>query len=127
MAVGWPNGEPIDRRSFRTQAEARTAIFQFLEGWCNTRRRYSALDYLSPNDFERAAANPWTSPLTGETLPSVSITSTRTAISQNDDSRGRGPLKDILQQSTTGLPRPPAKIAHYSPTGESPYLSTISG
>ncbi len=48
--------ELIDRRSFRTQAEARMAIFQFIEGWCNPRRRHSALGYLSPNDFERAAA-----------------------------------------------------------------------
>ena len=48
--------ELIDRRSFRTQAEALTAMFQFLEGWYNTRRRHSALGYLSPNDVERAAA-----------------------------------------------------------------------
>ena len=48
--------ELIDRRSFRTQAEARMAIFEFIEGWYNPRRRHSALGYLSPNDFERAAA-----------------------------------------------------------------------
>ena len=47
--------ELIQRRAFQTQAEARTAVFQFIEGWYNTRRRHSALDYLSPNDFERAA------------------------------------------------------------------------
>jgi putative transposase len=46
----------IDRRSFRTQAEARMAIFQFIKGWYNPRRRHSTLGYLSPNDFERAAA-----------------------------------------------------------------------
>ena len=45
--------ELIDRRSFRTQAEARLAIFQFIEGWYNPRRRHSALGYLSPNDYER--------------------------------------------------------------------------
>ena len=48
--------ELIDRRSFRTQAEARMAIFQFIEGWYNPRRRHSALGYLSPNDYERDAA-----------------------------------------------------------------------
>ena len=44
--------ELIDRRSFRTQAEARLAIFQFIEGWYNPRRRHSALGYLSPNDYD---------------------------------------------------------------------------
>ena len=119
--------ELIDRRSFRTQAEARMAIFQFLEGWYNTRRRHSALGYLSPNDFERAAVNPPTSPLADEMLPSVSVPSARTATSQNADSRGTEPPLDILQESTAGLPLPPARITHSSPTGESPYLSTEAG
>ena len=48
--------ELIERRAFQTQAEARMAVFQFIEGWYNTRRRHSALGYLSPNDFESAAA-----------------------------------------------------------------------
>ena len=47
--------ELIERQAFHTQAEARMAVFQFIEGWYNTRRRHSALGYLSPNDFERAA------------------------------------------------------------------------
>lgn len=41
---------------FKTQAEARTAIFQFVEGFCNPRRRHSALGYLSPAEFERRHA-----------------------------------------------------------------------
>jgi putative transposase len=45
--------ELIDRRRFRSQAEARMAVFTFLEGWYNPRRRHSALDYLSPVDYER--------------------------------------------------------------------------
>ena len=48
--------ELIDRRSFRTHAEARMAIFRFIEGWYNTKRRHSGLEYLSPNEFERRAA-----------------------------------------------------------------------
>ena len=48
--------ELIDRRAFQTQAEARIAIFEYLEGWYNTARRHSALGYLSPNEFERRAA-----------------------------------------------------------------------
>jgi putative transposase len=45
--------ELLDRRKFRTQAEARMAIFEFIEGWYNTRRRHSSLGYLSPAEFER--------------------------------------------------------------------------
>ena len=48
--------ELVNRRSFRTQAEACMAIFQFIEGWYNPKRRHSVLGYLSPNDFERSAA-----------------------------------------------------------------------
>jgi transposase InsO family protein len=36
----------------RTHAEAWLAIFDFIEGWYNPRRRYSALDYRSPIAYE---------------------------------------------------------------------------
>jgi putative transposase len=45
--------ELIDRRSFKTQTEARLALFTWIEGWYNPRRRHSALSYQSPADFER--------------------------------------------------------------------------
>jgi putative transposase len=45
--------ELIDRRTWRTKAEARTALFSWIEGWYNPRRLHSALGYLSPNNFER--------------------------------------------------------------------------
>jgi putative transposase len=44
--------ELLDRRTFKTQAEARMAIFEFIEGWYNPRRRHSALGYKSPIVFE---------------------------------------------------------------------------
>ena len=44
--------ELLERRSFRSHAEARMAIFEFLEGFYNRRRRHSALGYQSPADFE---------------------------------------------------------------------------
>lgn len=44
--------ELIARRSFRTRAEARMAIFRYIEGWYNPRRRHSALNYESPVSFE---------------------------------------------------------------------------
>ena len=48
--------ELLNRKSFKTQAEARAAIFEFIEGWYNPHRRHSALDYLSPIDYERTCA-----------------------------------------------------------------------
>jgi putative transposase len=45
--------ELLDRRRFATQAEARMAVFDYIEGFYNSRRRHSALGYLSPNAFER--------------------------------------------------------------------------
>src|SRR6266542_137456 len=48
--------ELLDRQRFATQAEARIAVFDFIEGWYNTHRRHSALAYLSPIDYGRRTA-----------------------------------------------------------------------
>jgi putative transposase len=40
--------ELLDRQRFATPAEARLAVFDFIEGWYNPRRRHSALRYESP-------------------------------------------------------------------------------
>jgi putative transposase len=45
--------ELLDRHVFRTHTQARTALFDYLEGFYNTHRRHSALGYLSPAEFER--------------------------------------------------------------------------
>jgi len=50
--------ELLDRRKFKTKAEARMAIFQFIEGWYNPGRRHSALGYKSPINYERSAVEP---------------------------------------------------------------------
>jgi putative transposase len=44
--------ELLDRRRFRSQAEARMAVFHFIEGFYNPTRRHSALGYLSPIEYE---------------------------------------------------------------------------
>ena len=46
--------ELLARRKFRTKAEARMAVFQFIEGWYNPGRRHSALGYKSPINYERS-------------------------------------------------------------------------
>ena len=48
--------ELLARTTLSTHAEARAAIFEFIEGWYNTRRRHSALGYVSPLEFERLHA-----------------------------------------------------------------------
>ena len=45
--------ELLDRTRFRTHDEARAALFDFIEGWYNTHRLHSAIDYTSPAQFER--------------------------------------------------------------------------
>jgi len=47
--------ELLDRSTFRTHAEARMAIFDFIEGFYNRRRRHSSLGYLSPVGYENQA------------------------------------------------------------------------
>ena len=44
--------ELLDRSTFRTKTEARLAVFTWIEGWYNPRRRHSALGYLSPMNYE---------------------------------------------------------------------------
>ena len=46
--------ELINRRSWPTRAEARTTVFEYIEGWYNPRRRHSTLGYLSPAQYEQA-------------------------------------------------------------------------
>lgn len=45
--------ELLDRYTFKSQTEARMAIFRYIEGWYNPHRRHSALDYQSPVNYER--------------------------------------------------------------------------
>jgi putative transposase len=47
--------ELIDRRSWPTKAEARHAVFDFIETFYNRRRRHSTLGYLSPAEYEKIA------------------------------------------------------------------------
>jgi len=52
--------ELLDRRRFDTQHDAHLAIFEYIEGFYNTRRRHSSLDYDSPMNYERKH---WPTPL----------------------------------------------------------------
>jgi len=58
--------ELLDRVTLRTPAEARTVVFDFIEGWYNPTRRHSSLDYESPIIFERRHAAAAERPATGD-------------------------------------------------------------
>ena len=45
--------ELVYRQHYRTRAEAKNAIFAYIEGWYNRQRRHSTLGYLSPAEFEQ--------------------------------------------------------------------------
>ena len=44
--------ELIDTRAWPTRAGLRAAVFDYIEGWYNTRRLHSSLNYMSPAEYE---------------------------------------------------------------------------
>jgi putative transposase len=59
--------ELLDRQRWRTRIELANAIFEYIEGFYNRRRRHSALDWLSPIDFETTTRPP--TPISSPTSP----------------------------------------------------------
>lgn len=45
--------EETHGQDFATRAEARHCVFDYIEGWYNTTRMHSSLEYKSPTQFER--------------------------------------------------------------------------
>lgn len=44
--------ELVHRRRFKTRAQARLAIVNYIETWYNSKRLHSSLDYMSPVEYE---------------------------------------------------------------------------
>ena len=42
--------EEVNLKKYKTFEEAKLAIFEFIEGWYNSRRIHSTLGYITPND-----------------------------------------------------------------------------
>ena len=49
-------GECVDK-PFKTRAEAKSIIFEYIEVWYNRERMHSTLGYLSPMEFEQASGH----------------------------------------------------------------------
>jgi putative transposase len=49
--------ELVWRTRFQTRSEAREALARYIDGFYNPTRRHSALDFVSPAQFERRTAN----------------------------------------------------------------------
>ena len=50
--------ELVRHRQFQDQAEARHAIFEYIEGFYDRQRLHQALGYRSPEEFEQQAGDP---------------------------------------------------------------------
>lgn len=50
--------ELLDRQRWATRRQLALAIFEWIEGWYNPRRRHTSLGMLSPIDYEGHAARP---------------------------------------------------------------------
>ena len=71
--------ELIYRQPWPTRDIVRTAIFEYIEGWYNPRRRHSTLGYLSPAQYEQQHADQLQQALEGAISDNGSVV----AISQN--------------------------------------------
>ena len=85
--------ELLDRRRFKTQAEARMAVFEFIEGFYNPRRRHSSLGYLSPVDYERRHEQQAVDP--GAHQPAVVLGAVKTRPGNVDASVDVGAAADL--------------------------------
>ena len=91
--------ELLWRERFKSQAEARMAVFEFIEGFYNPRRRHSALDNVSPIVYERRYSETRSSAV--ETAVSMQIAS-RSA--QPLGSRSAAPTGSHRITATTSNP-----------------------
>ena len=55
--------ELLDRTSFATRNQARSAVFDYIEGFYNPHRRHSTIGYHSPTDYEPSTTTPTTLPI----------------------------------------------------------------
>jgi hypothetical protein len=108
--------ELLARHRFKTQAEARMAVFEFIEGFYTLRRRHSSIGYLSPVEYERCHRESAIDPDARERA-SVRV--------GTEEWLRRGPNKRMAQRRTKcrqiRYPDPKPSTVHQ--TGASPYYT----
>ena len=52
-SIGTLKAEFVDDESFRGESDAHLALFDYIDGYYNTQRSHSSLDYQSPSALER--------------------------------------------------------------------------
>ncbi|SOY46135.1 transposase [Cupriavidus taiwanensis] len=82
--------ELIARRSWPSKAQARTALFTWIEGWYNPRRLHSSLGYRSPNEFERSHEHAQAGDKHG--LPTAAVSSSQTPPAAVDNPASASPI-----------------------------------
>jgi putative transposase len=110
--------EKIYRQAWPTRAAARAAIFEYIEGWYNPRRRHSTLGYLSPAAFERHHAELTQAPLKAPISGDGSVTPTSPRVSNGLTTRRVSTVgADFAAQASTSpqnalaMPTEPAQAA----------------
>jgi len=96
--------EGIYRRSWPTRAEARAAVFEYVEGWYNPRRRCSTLGYLSPVQYEQQHAAPLQAVLESTPSRNGSLVSISPTTPRRTSSIGLAPI-------ASGRPQPDPSFA----------------
>jgi len=115
--------ELIDRRSFRSHAEGRMAVFQYIEGWYNPWWRHTGLGYESPMSFERKYGHAATS----RSEDPLSVLSARDSEASRKTTRQDAPGSTIALSSDLRVPllSGPAPAVDSSTTGSVTGLASL--
>jgi hypothetical protein len=95
--------ERIYRQSWPTRAEARAAVFEYIEGWYNPRRRHSTLGYLSPAQYEHQHAEQLQAALGSTASSNGSLVTITPTTQPRTSSVGLAPVANGQPQPETAL------------------------
>ncbi len=105
--------ELLNRSPWASPAELAGAVFAYLEGFYNPTRRHSALGYLSPADYEKAATRRPAEQRHDAQAPHCPSPGTR-----GHSTSGSSP--HVLERRSGAEPRPPTALHPPSPPPPSP-------
>jgi transposase InsO family protein len=100
--------ELVHHERYATRAAARQSLFEYIEVFYNRRRRHSSLGYVSPHEFEEAAARRNRKEVGGLKCKAQQADNTRTATASARDLgrglAGRRPNRSTLPSTTNPFP-----------------------